>query len=152
MNRSSGENDFVKREESLTDASQTLERIEFFHRWSPLFCALTISLLAVTAWREPLSWSYLLRAVIIGLIHTVLTIAGWKWELTERGGSLRFMIGLVLIAGGFFWSKDQTFGHNHNDESLWIIAGQFISTVFGVFFALLGALGFKLKRFFTARK
>jgi hypothetical protein len=44
-------------------------------------------------------------------------------------------LSLVLVAGGFYWSKDQTFGVSEGGEWSWRLAGQFMAMVFATFFA-----------------
>lgn len=129
MNRDSGENLFA--------------RIEFLQRRSPLFFALALVMLIISAWHGPLSWSYLLRALIIGSGFSVLTIAYWRWKIDYPNRLIWLALSIVLIVGGFYWSKDQTFGLNRVDGFFWSLAGQFISTVSAVFFAVLNALSYK---------
>src|SRR5258708_19005790 len=117
--------------------SKTLKRIELFQRRSPLFFALAIVILIISAWHGPLSLSYLVRALIIGLHFSVLTIAYWRWESKYPGRLIWSALSVVLIMGGFYWSKDQTFGIAPVGGLFWILATQFMSTAFGVFFGVL---------------
>jgi hypothetical protein len=121
----------------------TPARVRLLLRLSPLFFAGATALLLVSAWEGPLSGGYLLRAVVVGLIHSSLTISFWRWESTRLDRVIQSLLIAALLAGGFFWSKDQTFGHSHVDGTFWALAGQFLSAVLAVFFAVLSVLRLK---------
>jgi len=88
--------------------------------------------------------SYLIRALIIGSGFSVLTIAYRRWETKYPNRLIWSALSIVLIVGGFYWSKDQTFGLSKVDGSFWSLAGQFISTVSAGFFAVFSALSYKV--------
>lgn len=110
-------------------------RADFLRRRSPLFLAGASALLIVSAWGGPLSGGYLLRAFVVGVINSSLVISFRRWEATRLDRLLRALLITALIAGGFFWSKDQTFGLGHAGPPLWPLAGQFLSAVLAVLFA-----------------
>ncbi|HEV3469698.1 MAG TPA: hypothetical protein VG148_10285 [Pyrinomonadaceae bacterium] len=112
-------------------------------RWSPLFFAGATAALLISASEGPLSGGYLLRAVVVGVIYSSLTISFRRWELTHLDRLIRSLLIAALIAGGFFWSRDQTFGDVHVRGPLLALAGQFLSAVLAVFFAVLSVLGLK---------
>lgn len=114
------------------------------HRLSPLFFVGAAAAVVVCAWEGPLSGWYLLRAVVIGGINGSLVISLRRWRSTRLDRLLQALLVTALIAGGFFWSKDQTFGHGHAGP-FWPLAGQFLAAVVAVFFAVLGASGVKTK-------
>lgn len=129
-----------------TEMAKTLKQIQLLQRWTPLLFALAMMILIISAWHGPLSVSYLIRALIIGLDFSVLTIAYWRWKSKYPNCLIWPALSIVLIIGGFYWSKDQTFGISKADNLFWSLAGQFISTVSAVFFAVLSASSRKLMR------
>jgi hypothetical protein len=110
-------------------------RADFLRRLSPLLLAGASALLLVSAWVGPLSGGYLLRAVVVGVINSSLVLSFRRWEATRLDRLLRALLITALVAGGFFWSKDQTFGLGHAAPPFWPLAGQFLSTVLAVLFA-----------------
>lgn len=126
--------------------TKTLKRIKLLQKWSPLFFALALVILAISAWYGPLSLSYLIRALIIGSGFSVLTIAYLRWKIKYPNRLIWSALSVVLIVGGFYWSKDQTFGLNKVDGFFWSLAGQFFSIVSAVFFAVFSALSYKLMK------
>jgi hypothetical protein len=120
--------------------TETPKRINLVQKWSPLFFAMALVILAISAWYGPLSLSYLIRALMIGAGFSVLSIAYWRWKIEFSNWLIWSTLSVVLILGGFYWSKDQTFGLNNVHGFFWSLAGQFISTVAAVFFAVLSAL------------
>ena len=104
-------------------------------RLSPLLFAGACALLVVSAWEGPLSGGYLLRAFVVGVINSSLVFSFRRWERTRLDRLLQALLITALIAGGFFWSKDQTFGHEHSGGPFWPLAGQFLSAVLAVLFA-----------------
>ena len=126
--------------------SKNVKFIRLLQRWSPVFFALAMVILIITASYGPLSLNYLIRALIIGLGFSVLTIAYWRWKLNYPHRLVWSALSVVLIVGGFYWSRDQTFGLNKVDAFFWSLAGQFVSTVSAVFFAALSAVSYKLKK------
>jgi hypothetical protein len=127
-----------------TETTETIKRINLVRKWSPLCLALALVILAISAWYGPLSLSYLIRALMIGSGFSVLTIAYGRWKVEFPSWLIWSTLSVVLIFGGFYWSKDQTFGLNNVDGFFWSLAGQFISTVSAVFFAVVSALKRKL--------
>lgn len=123
--------------------TKTLKRIKLLQRWSPLFLIFALVILIISAVFGPLSLSYLIRALIIGSGFSVLTIAYWRWEIEYPNRLIWLALSVVLIVGGFYWSRDQTFGLNNVDGFFWSLAGQFMSTVAAVLFAVLSALSYK---------
>lgn len=106
----------------------------------PLFFAGAAALLVVCAWAGPLSGWYLLRAAVIGAVNGSLIISFRRWDSTRLDRLLQALLVVALVAGGFFWSKDQTFGHTHAGP-FWALAGQFLAAVLAVFFAALRLAG-----------
>lgn len=145
MNRSSG-GILARRETSFeTEMTKTPKQI-ILQKWSPLFLALALVILAVSTWYAPFSLNYLLRALVIGLGFSVLTVAYWSWEIKYPNRLVWSALSVVLIVGGFYWSRDQTFGLGKVDAFFCSLAGQFISTVSAVFFTGLSALNSKLMK------
>lgn len=126
-----------------TGMTKTFKRIKLWQKWSPLFFLLALVILTISAWHGPLSLNYLLRALIIGSGFSVMTFAYWRWEIKHPNRLIWSALSVVLIVGGFYWSKDQTFGINKINSSFWSLAGQFISTASAVFFAGLSVPGNK---------
>lgn len=125
--------------------TKTFKRIKLLQKWSPVFFALALVILTISAWYGPLSLNYLIRALLIGSGFSVLTFAYRRWESKYPNRMTWSALSVVLIIGGFYWSKDQTFGLNKVDGFFWSLAGQFISTVSAVFFAGLCALSYRLR-------
>jgi hypothetical protein len=121
----------------MSQGTKGLERINPLRRWLPLFFALATFILAVSAWKGPVSVSYLLRACLIGVSLSVLTIAYWRWESTPPSRLVWSALSVVLVIGGFYWSKDQTFGMSGIGIEPWSQACQFFAMVFATFFAWL---------------
>ena len=113
--------------------SKSLERVSFWHKWSPLFLAMAILGLLIFAWGVPVSISYLVRACLIGLAFGVLTIAYCRWESARPSRLVWSTLSVVLVAGGFYWSKDQTYGVA--SAWSWRLAGQFVAMVLAACFA-----------------
>ncbi len=109
-------------------------------RLSPLLFAGAAALLVISAWRGPLSGGYLLRAVVVGVISTSLIDGFRRWDSARLDRLLQALLITALVAGGFYWSKDQTFGHSHAGP-FWPLAGQFLSAVLAVFFAARSVAG-----------
>jgi hypothetical protein len=120
--------------------NETTASAGLLHRLLPLFLAGAAALLVICAWAGPLSGWYLLRAVVVGLIQSSLTISFRGWDSSRFDRLLQALLVTALVAGGFFWSKDQTFGHTHAGP-FWPLAGQFLAAVLVVFFAALRLAG-----------
>ena len=118
---------------------------DILQRRAPLWFAGAAALLAVCAWEGPLSGGYLLRAFVVGLINGSLVVSFRRWEPKRLDRPLRALLIASLVAGGFFWSKDQTFGHDHAGVPFWPLAGQFLAGVAAVSLAALWAAGRKPK-------
>jgi hypothetical protein len=103
-------------------------------------------MLLISAWQGPLSVSYLIRALVIGLDFSVLTIAYRRWKSNHPNSLIWPTLSIVLIMGGFYWSKDQTFGSSKAESFFWSLAGQFMSTVSAVFLVALSASSGKLRK------
>jgi hypothetical protein len=121
----------------------TTARAGLLLRWSPLLFAGAAALLLISARKGPLSGGYLLRAVVVGIIYSSLAVSFRRWESARFDRLIQSLLIAALIAGGFFWSRDQTFGDPHVDGPFWALAGQFLSAVLAVFFAVLSVLGLK---------
>jgi hypothetical protein len=126
--------------------AKTLKQIKLLQRWIPLLFALAMMLLIISAWQGPLSVGYLIRALIIGLDFSVLTIANWRWKSNYANSLIWPILSIVLLIGGFYWSKDQTFGSSKAESYFWSLAGQFMSTVSAVFLVALSASSRKLRK------
>ena len=122
------------------------QQIQRWQKWSPLFLAFAILMLAGLTWVGPFSISYLIRALIIGADFSILTIAVWRLQLNYPISLIWLVLVFVLITGGFYWSRDQTFGVASVDDFSWSLVGQFISTVVAVFFGVLIAARGKLEK------
>lgn len=105
---------------------------------APLFVALALVMLAIATWYGPFSPNYLIRALAIGFGFSVLTIAYWRWEENYPNRLTWLTLSIVLVAGGFYWSRDQTFGIGKVDAFFLSLACQFFSIVAAVFFTALG--------------
>jgi len=131
---------------SVTEMTETLKRHKLLQRWSAVLFASAMVILIASASYGPRSLGYLIRALTIGSIFSVLTVAYWKWESKYPNRLIWSVLIVVLIIGGFYWSRDQTLGVTQAEGFFWGLAGQFISTVSAVFFGVVSALTYKRKK------
>ncbi|MFN2492297.1 MAG: hypothetical protein ABR501_05360 [Pyrinomonadaceae bacterium] len=123
----------------------TPERLQLLLKYSFLFFALAVVVLAMSLLSGPRSVSFLIRALIIGAGFSVLTISYWRWKDDFPTPAVWLALSVVLLIGGFYWSKDQTFGVNAAGAIFWVLLGQFVSTAAVVFCAFFAASSYKLK-------
>jgi hypothetical protein len=111
----------------------------------PLIEIASLAIVVVTVRHAELSFSYLARAVLIGLTAGILITAYRQWS--NRPGWLVFaLLLLALIYGGYRWSKDQTFGMAEGEIWSWRLALQFSAAMLLALFSVIEFQAYRAAR------
>lgn len=107
-------------------------------KYSMLICLLAATAFLLLAWIAPLSKDFLVRALLIGtftgLLMSRLPVVRLSWaDLVSLA-----VVAVVLLAGGFYWSRDHAFGNLYPQKAQTILVAQYVSGLIAAAFMFPG--------------
>jgi dipeptide/tripeptide permease len=118
------------------------------NKGTPVLLVTVVTTTAVLLWFFPTSRDFVVRAGLIGGFAGIIAACVPDSEFRQNNRVLLFFVLAVLTVGGYYWSRDHSFGAKHSTLSIFRLVIDYVVAAFAALFVSTVALQYSYSRKF----